>query len=208
MDVVVLLFFNSFALSKAKGLLPSTYQFELPKDYDVYYWITFISLFFIALIIEIFRPRVPINPAVSVIEKNSAIRDLYAFDFDDAVIFKQLQRGVILDKVTNALINPAFKFGILYGESGCGKTSFLKAGLCAALKQNGHYQAIYIKFDKAPPETYLHSALQKALELPVSPPLDSHDLLPVVLSQNKDKGIVFIFDQFEQFFLHQPQPGG
>ena len=206
LDVVVLLFFNSFALSKAISLLPTTNKLKLTEDYDVYYWVTFISLFLIALIITILRPRVPNNPAISALEKNSAIRDLYAFDFDDADIFKQLQRGVILDKVTNALINPVFKFGILYGESGCGKTSFLKAGLCAALKQNGHYQAVYIKFDKAPPETYLHLALQKALELPINSLLDSHDLLTFVLNNNNGKGIVFIFDQFEQFFLHQPQP--
>ena len=198
--VVVLLFFKS-PVPTSMG-----FPYKLPAAYDVYYWSAVVLLFIVALIIEIRRPRVPNNPAISVLEKNSAIRGLNAFEFDDVDIFKQLQRGVFLDKVTNAIINPAFKFGILYGESGCGKTSFLKAGLCAALKQNGHFQAIYIKFDKAPPESYLHSALQKAFALPDSPPLDSHDLLPLVLSQNNGKGTVFIFDQFEQFFLHQPQP--
>jgi|CXWL01.1.fsa_nt_gi hypothetical protein len=206
LDVVVLLFFNSITLSKALSLLPITNKLKLPEVYDVYYGVTLISFFLITLIIEIRRPRIPNNPSISALEKNSAIRDLYAFEFDDADIFKQLQRGVILDKVTKAIINPSFKFGILYGESGCGKTSFLKAGLCADLKKNAHFQAIYIKFDKESPETYFYSALQKTLQPQITPPLGNHELLTAVLNQHLGKDIVFIFDQFEQFFLHQSQP--
>jgi len=198
--VVVLLFFKS-PVPASLG-----FPYSLPPAYDIHYWITISLLIVSAIIIEIRRPCVPSNPTISALEKNSAIRDLYAFDFDDAEIFKQLQRGVMLDKVTKAIINPEFKFGILYGESGCGKTSFLKAGLCAALKQNPHFQPIYIKFDKESPETYLYSALQKALQASPNPPLANHELLAAVLNQHLGTDIVFIFDQFEQFFLHQPQP--
>jgi hypothetical protein len=186
--------------------IPSKWGLSEPllAEHYIYYWLIVGLLIVSAFIIEIRRPRIPNNPVIGALQKNSAIRDLYAFDFDDTEIFKQLQRNVILDKITKAIINPDFKFGILYGESGCGKTSFLKAGLCAALKQNGHYLPVYIKFDKESPETYLYTALKK--ELPsTNLPGNNHDLLAAVLNQNNGKSIIFIFYQFEQFFLHQPR---
>ena len=66
------------------------------------------------------------------------IRGLVAFDEDDAAAFACLQRGADISRGANALLDPQFRFGVLFAESRAGKTSLLRAGVLPALKSQGY----------------------------------------------------------------------
>ncbi|MCP4403286.1 MAG: hypothetical protein GY801_39010, partial [bacterium] len=73
------------------------------------------------------------------------VKGLHSFQPEDAEIFARLQRQDAIKECLTAITYPDFRFGILTGESGCGKTSFLHAGLTPALLNRG-YTCIYVKF--------------------------------------------------------------
>ena len=99
---------------------------------------------------------------------------------------------------------PEFRFGILSGESGCGKSSFLQAGLRPKLETYRiPHHCVYVKFsDEKPVETIKH-AIADTLRMHAAD-LDGSDFLTVLkaATQATSKPILLLFDQFEQFFVH------
>ena len=89
------------------------------------------------------------------------------------------------------------------GDSGCGKTSFLQAGLWAQLSDpDSSHRGIYIRFSDQDPLATIRKALADQLQL--SPASTDKTFLPL-LEQAVNvaaKPLVLLFDQFEQFFVH------
>src|SRR5439155_11262783 len=69
------------------------------------------------------------NISLSSTPQPNPIKGLFPFRLDDAGIFVHLQRERDLKRCLAAIKDADFRFGVLYGESGTGKTSFLQAGL-------------------------------------------------------------------------------
>ncbi|MDJ0687977.1 MAG: hypothetical protein QNJ41_05675 [Xenococcaceae cyanobacterium MO_188.B32] len=91
------------------------------------------------------------------------------------------------------------------GESGCGKNSFLQAGIIPQLtKPESNHRGVYIRFDNRDPLETIGKALVDDLNLPEAP--DNNRTFLQLLSlavETADKPLVLIFDQLEQFFVHK-----
>ena len=139
--------------------------------------------------------------------ETKAIKGLRPFSREDAAVFSRLQREVSLRECCETLTSDTYKFGILMGESGCGKTSFLQAGVWPKLTtSDSSHSAVYVRFTDQEPATTVCDALSEQLGLSEER-LESFSL-PMLLSQASDavgKPLVLLFDQFEQFFVHNPR---
>jgi len=72
----------------------------------------------------------------------------------------------MLEECVRAIIDKEFRLGILFGESGCGKTSFLQAGLIPMLtKQSSSYLPVYVKFSNLDPIKSIEQALKNGASL-------------------------------------------
>ena len=88
---------------------------------------------------------------------------------------------------------------ILYGESGTGKTSILRAGLLPALKENG-VLATYLR-PLVNPFQEMEEAIRSAFGIKKS---DLSTLQEIITSKlSEQKTLLIIFDQFEEFFIRQ-----
>jgi hypothetical protein len=136
--------------------------------------------------------------------QTSAIKGLRPFKRDDAGVFTLLQRGRDLERCLAAIADPDFRFGILSGESGCGKSSFLQAGLWPGLEAySTPHRCVYVKFANEDPFVSIQRALTAQLgcceeELKESNFVSQLEAVAPLHSQP----LVLIFDQFEQFFVH------
>jgi len=134
-----------------------------------------------------------------------AIKGLLSFGPGDVEIFSRLERNQDIKSCLNLLEDENFRLGILWGESGCGKTSFLQAGLIPELTKRGQMQGIYIQFSDKEPLITVKKALNKTLKLALSnEELEQLDLLSVLrkVIEVTQKPLILFFDQFEQFFVH------
>ncbi|MEM1394968.1 MAG: hypothetical protein AAGG00_17090, partial [Cyanobacteria bacterium P01_H01_bin.150] len=92
------------------------------------------------------KPPLSTSDKADFIERE-AIKGLRAFTKDDAEIFSKLQREISLQDCLNSITNNSFRFGILMGETGCGKTSFLQAGLLPKLlTESATHRGVYVRF--------------------------------------------------------------
>lgn len=134
----------------------------------------------------------------------SPIKGLHHFNFDDANIFKALQRNDDIEACLNGIMQSDFRFGVLSGESGCGKTSFLRAGLHPALEQK-NLSCVVVKLTNEPPLDSIKKALSQQLgsRLQKHQKEDLYSTIQVALAHTKTESLVLILDQFEQFFTHQ-----
>lgn len=177
---------------------------KLPPNYPTFFWLTVGAVFVAALVVAL-RTK-PQQKIVVDVSERKAIKGLRAFSCDDADIFARLQRDRTLQECLELVTNDSFRFGILVGESGCGKTSFLQAGLLPNLlsPENSH-RGIYIRFADRDPLDTIRKALVEPLQLSKEQ-LDRADFL-TLLSQGvaASKPLVLMFDQFEQFFVHFKQ---
>jgi len=131
---------------------------------------------------------------------SAALRGLLPFEDGDELP----GRARDVQEIYTLVASSAFRFGVLWGESGCGKTSIMRAGLTPKLR-NEKYLPIYIGKPTKDPQKAIRSALTKEmpdLETRVEKNLNS--LLKGAAP--KGKKIVILFDQFEEFFLTNRTP--
>ena len=182
----------------------SPFTYSLAKWYPRIFW-PVIGLIFMGAVIVAWRTglrraaRAPVD-----FTERKALKALRPFGFEDADIFVRLQREQNLWECLDAITDLAFRFGILCGDSGCGKTSFLQAGLWPALlKQTTPYQCVYVKFTDHDPLDTLRQALAEKFQLPhdMAATAEVLTLLESVAPPGSPP-LVLLFDQFEQFFVH------
>ncbi|MBE9004154.1 tetratricopeptide repeat protein [Fortiea sp. LEGE XX443] len=166
-------------------------------------WICLVAgiMFIAAVVVAVFVKPSLSNAAQNPVERQ-AIKGLLSFTATDAEIFSKLQRHQDIRNCLRILNNANFRLGILWGESGCGKTSFLQAGLIPQLESE---QGIYIQFTDKDPLITVKKTLNKELKLNLSgEEIEQLDLI-AVLNQSiatVQKPLILFFDQFEQFFVH------
>jgi hypothetical protein len=101
------------------------------------------------------------------------------------------------------------RFLTVWGETGCGKTSLVQAGLAPELKRLGHFLPVIVyRWDD--PELNVRRALEQVSGLPpesiasLASSASLHDCLQHV-AQRTGKTVVVVCDQFEQFFTSHPE---
>lgn len=178
---------------------------QLPDWYTRSFWLAVGLLFAIALVIAL---RTPVRSQTDIAEfkERKAIKGLRPFTAADTEIFAKLQRNRSLKECLEAITQDSFRFGILLGESGCGKTSFLRAGLVPALSDPAAtHRGVYIQFnDRAPVDT-IREALVKELNFESGIEGDGIAAFQELLTRAQaavGKPLILVFDQFEQFFVH------
>ena len=185
-------------LDQEEGLFP-------PAGYPGYYfwaiWIGWAAVLFFTIrkILQTGAVKLGFLPA-----DNSPIKGLRSFGFEDAEIFKELQREEDLAVCLHGLADDGYRFGILTGESGAGKTSFIRAGLHAAI-QDRHCPCVVVKLTNEPPAASVAAALEEQLPAVRHLPQEGglKRLLQQALEQQNCPEILLVLDQFEQFFTQQ-----
>ncbi len=179
----------------------------IPPDYWIYWLVTVAGIFLLAFIIAYITLPKTALPGPNLNER-SAIKGLSSFGFNDDELFERLGRTRVIRDVLNALCDSGFRFGILSGESGCGKSSFLQAGIWPRLEARKH-QALYVQCNELQPLDSIRYAIHVQFAVPHEQ-LQTLDLAPLLeLAANCEqqseppKTLILILDQFEQFFTHQ-----
>jgi len=104
-------------------------EHPLPTDYKLYWGAAVAAVFLVAFVVVYrTRPRVSAGTGLS-LGDGGAIKGLLSFVKEDAEIFERLGRNSQLRFCLDAVCTPGFRFGILQGESGCGKSSLLAQSL-------------------------------------------------------------------------------
>ncbi|MCD9187304.1 MAG: hypothetical protein LUM44_12790 [Pyrinomonadaceae bacterium] len=195
-----------FALLLSPPLVESGLGFfdlRKPLWYSSIVWLSVTASFFAAaFLVAVFtkeKKTIPPAPATSIIKGLLAYTD----SKEDSEWFARLQRGNILQDCLRFCEDKELAFGILSGESGTGKTSFLQAGLLLNLKNHG-INPVYVKFtDSAPLDSVRQSLNGFADDVPNAE--NETSLLELLRAAVKkdERPLVLIFDQFEQFFAHR-----
>ncbi|MEM9088493.1 MAG: hypothetical protein AAGC93_07085 [Cyanobacteria bacterium P01_F01_bin.53] len=210
-----------FLFNPASGLAFKVLNIEPPGGYALGFWLAEAGLLLVALVIAVrtMPPAVPASRADTADRK--AIKGLRPFDVDDAEVFRQLQRQANLRECLESITSGPFRFGILHRESGCGKTSFLQAGVLPQLaqekdrgeaKEQGAKQAsvggVYVRFSDQEPVRTIAKAIAEQLEIPLTwllpegpGPADLMEVLGKVAG-DLEQPLILLLDQFEQFFAH------
>jgi len=144
--------------------------------------------------------RLKIAESLEPLSASAALRGLLPFEEGD-----QLPgRARDVQELYTLVASSAFRFGVLWGESGCGKTSLLRAGLLPKLR-NEKFLPLYIGKPTNNPQEAIRSALLR--EASGSEEQASKGLDQLLKSAApKGKKIVILFDQFEEFFLTNRTP--
>lgn len=174
---------------------------QLPNHYTLYFWLI-IGAVFVAAVVAAWRAR-PKGKPFRDLRESRAIRGLLPYTKDDAALFARLQREQDLTECLQAVSDPVFRFGVLSGESGAGKSSFLQAGLWAEFEKR-KLRCVYVKFSDLDPFESVRRACLKHLSL-TSDEADTSDFLTLLdaAARQDSSPIVLLFDQFEQFFVHR-----
>jgi tetratricopeptide (TPR) repeat protein len=195
--VLTFVFLNPPALIYLKLRPPG---WTAPASY-LYFWLFATASFFIAAFIVAFLTRK--RQGSETAATTSIIKGLlpYTSAKEDAEWFAKLQRGRILHECMNFCLGADSPFGILLGESGVGKTSFLQAGLLPNLVKLG-LRPVYVKFTDSPPLASIRQSLRAGAE--EAPPPGEQNLLGLLRAATREdaRPVVLILDQFEQFFAH------
>jgi HEAT repeat protein len=144
--------------------------------------------------------KLKIAESLEPLSATAALRGLLPFEEGD-----QLPgRARDVQELYTLVASSSFRFGVLWGESGCGKTSLMRAGLVPKLR-NEKFLPIYINKPTNNPQEAVRSALLKETS---SSEKQTIKALKQLLESAAPKGkkIVVLFDQFEEFFLTNRTP--
>ncbi|MEO1400517.1 MAG: hypothetical protein AAFV72_04600 [Cyanobacteria bacterium J06635_1] len=182
---------------------------DLPGWYKGAFWVAEAGLLGGALLIAVQSMPKTVPATQADLAERRAIKGLRPFNFDDAEIYAQLQRQQNLRECLESITSPNFRFGTLHGESGCGKTSFLQAGVLPQMSTGeSSHRAVYIRFSDQEPIHTIANALAEQLEIPpdwlLPDKVHQGGLLMLLHEATKavDQPLVLLFDQFEQFFVY------
>jgi hypothetical protein len=116
-------------------------------------------------------------------------------------------RETEIDVISRRLVDPRLNYLILYGESGSGKTSLIRAGLIPLLTVENEFVPVYVRLFERPEQST--ADVLARLALPKKSPehnseTASHtptltNLMDAARSAT-GKTIILFFDQFEEFF--------
>jgi hypothetical protein len=197
LDVALFVAFNPYVKTVWRAL-PDATQF---KSYEPGFWLTLAGVFVAALVVGLRARAAKQEPRL--LGERTAIKGLLPFGMKDAAVFARLQRDTELKECYDAITARDFRFGILSGESGTGKSSFLQAGLWPAIKKER--ECVYVKFTDYDPLLTIRHAILEQVTIPEYKRGETSlvELLKLVSTQANGKTLVLLLDQFEQFFLHQ-----
>jgi WD40 repeat protein len=136
----------------------------------------------------------------------------------DAAYFfgRETARDIVLDNLL------AYRVSVLYGQSGVGKSSLLRAGVVRQVVDDGRrriergeraeYAAVVFSAWSGDPVTGLQEAIRGALEqlsAPLAADLPGGSLADTVSAagQRLDGALLLILDQFEEYFLYHAADG-
>jgi WD40 repeat protein len=129
--------------------------------------------------------------------KGAAFRGLLPFQEADQDRFygREMEGVALFDLISHR----EFRFGVLFGESGCGKTSLVKAGLLPRIRKEGNLP-IYCRSYRDPKAALQEECIRQSQIKP-------HENESVIeylrrVAQELDTRLVIIFDQFEEFFIN------
>jgi WD40 repeat protein len=141
------------------------------------------------------RSHAPASSAFSPV--GVAFRGLLPFQEADRDRFygRETETLVLFEMVAHNL----FRFGVLFGESGCGKTSLVKAALVPKLREEG-YVPVYCRSYKDPLAALVEECRkQSQLELRAG---ETEVAYLRRVAEELSATLVVIFDQFEEFFVN------
>ncbi len=198
-DVVLFLAFNPYNWPFQNLITPFP-QLLLFGWYNPAFWSLITIIFVSAVIVAARTKRKSTEP---VVVKPGVIKGLLPFGYEDAEDFAHLQRGQNMKECLQAIGDDHWRFGVLSGESGVGKTSFLQAGLWPALEKR-KFRCVYVKFSDLNPFESVRRACRRHL-LACKGAEDTEDFLSLLrMATAQDSSpVVMLFDQFEQFFVHR-----
>ncbi|MEA5470475.1 ATP-binding protein, partial [Spirulina sp. 06S082] len=198
-DVTLILFCTQGGI--VPQFLKSAFSFELPGWYGKAFWLTVAGIFLAALIVAVVT--MPSEMEEDNFKERRAIKGLRPFTRGDAEIFSRLQRQRDLEDCLHSLKSSSFRFGYLVGESGCGKTSFLQAGLLPKLEEAIASVGVYIRFSDRDPLETVRRAIGEQLSLKSLSTGEKGSFLALVKEAvaATSKPLILLFDQFEQFFV-------
>ena len=144
--------------------------------------------------------QLKIAEAPEPLQPHAALRGLLPFEEGDELP----GRARDVQELNTLVASSAFRFGVLWGESGCGKTSLLRAGLAPQLR-NENFLPLYIGKPTKEPREAMRAALKR--ESPDSGERADEDLKQLLrAAAPKGKKVVILLDQFEEFFLTNRTP--
>jgi len=203
LDVVLFLFASPSVIQTSLQTLNITLPATL-NDYTTPLWAgILVTIFALALFIASrSRPKAHFDGLA--LDERSPIKGLRSFSSADANLFQQMGRNRDIRDLLATLTETDYPLIILSGESGCGKSSFLQAGIGPSLEQRDH-SSLYIQCNELQPLDSIRYAIQEQYRTPYDTltELDLSQLLTQAAEQNTGKKLVLILDQFEQFFTHQ-----
>jgi formylglycine-generating enzyme required for sulfatase activity len=141
-------------------------------------------------------PKTPGEDALP--DHKAALRFLFPIEEGDQLLGRNVELADLYTRIPAA----GFRFGVLCGESGCGKTSLLRAGLLPRLRSDGRFRPVYLPGTGKVPKAAIHTSLSREAEKTspdAAPAIDLEGLLRSVAGPART--VVLICDQFEEFFI-------
>lgn len=162
-------------------------------------WLSVSALSFtaIACAVSYAFARRRMAPALSSLTRGAAFRGLLPFHEADRGLFygRETEAAALFEMVRHS----DFRFGVLFGESGCGKTSLLRAGLMPRLWEEGLVPILCRSYSDpmaaAVEECERRCNLSRADNEPAANYLAR-------VAREVDGTLVIICDQFEEFFVN------
>lgn len=145
--------------------------------------------------------KLKVHESVEPLSEKAVLRGLLPFEAGDQLF----GRDQVLAQLYTLATGSTFRFGVLWGDSGCGKTSLLRAGLVPKLQQDA-FVPIYLPRSTGEPKEVIREVLLATF--PAMAQRADEDLLKLLrdAADAERKKIVLILDQFEEFYLINRTP--